>query len=204
MTTIWNQIYGQFDGSTWIAALAALPVVLLVILIASGYINGRVGALFVLLAANVAAAIALCDPPVRSSILGGANSVRLLLVQNQKISIVLGFYFAAALMTFGYFLRHGRSDLSRRIIQVVAASGWPAYWLLFHRPAILLRSFVDTFLFSEQFKKFYGTFAILFVPYYVYGTWDACSGVGCSLVFMKALLWAPFWPAYLLASVISD
>jgi hypothetical protein len=121
-----------------------------------------------------------------------------------SIAVLGGLYGAAILSTFGYFLRNGRDGVKRRALQVVASAGWPIYWLTFHNPAALFNTFVDAFLFSEQFKTIYWSFGILFIPFYIYGAWDACTGAWCSLVITKAVIWAPFWPAYWLASSLTN
>jgi hypothetical protein len=113
------------------------------------------------------------------------------------IWIAIALYGAATLMTFGHFLRHGRTGPKRRIVQGLASFGWPAYWLVFYSPGAIV-----SFLLSDPLKALYWRAAILFVPFYIYVNWDSDPGYWHAFVFAKAVAWAPFWPAYALARIV--
>jgi hypothetical protein len=104
-------------------------------------------------------------------------------------------YGACALMTFGFFLRHGRPALKRRCLQAGAAALWPIYWLGFPTPKELL-----AVLASDEVSTLYLFISLFFPAFYLYRTADACTAFwSCAVVIFKALIWAPFWPAYLVA-----
>ncbi len=108
-------------------------------------------------------------------------------------------YAAIALMTFGHFLRHGRKTLVRRCVYGVAAVAWPIFWLVVPPPKILFG-----IMWSDEVIGLYAVTATLFPAFYLYQAADQCTSIGpCAFAIFKAVLWAPFWPAYLIAALAS-
>jgi hypothetical protein len=120
-----------------------------------------------------------------------------------QFSITLALlYCCGALATYGFLLRNGRSGWQRRFLQAIAALFWPAYWLVFCKISDLYGHFVDHFLLSERSFTVYLIFAVFFPAYYLHKFWGGCEGNSCIFVVGKAVAWAPFWPAYVIASLI--
>jgi lactate permease len=70
---MWNQVYNPFDNSALSTIAAAVPVVLLLVLIASGKVKAHIAAILALIAANLIAIYVFTMPPnmaVRASLLG--------------------------------------------------------------------------------------------------------------------------------------
>src|SRR6185312_1098699 len=71
--TMWNQVYDPFANQVLSTLAAAIPVVTLLVLIASGKVKAHIAAVIALLAAIVVAIVAFTMPPdlaIRASILG--------------------------------------------------------------------------------------------------------------------------------------
>ena len=99
--------------------------------------------------------------------------------------------------TFGYFLSHGRPEISRRALQAVAAIAWPVYWPAFHGIEASIAMVKPTV------ENVYVFVTLMFPAFYLFHYWDGCEGFrACITVFLKAVLWAPFWPAYMVASAM--
>ena len=112
------------------------------------------------------------------------------------------FYCCGVFATYGFLLRNGRSGWKRRLLQAIAALFWPGYWLIVCNVTDLYTYFVDHFLLSERSFTVYLIFAVFFPAYYLHKFWDSCESNSCAFVVGKALAWAPFWPAYVIASLI--
>src|ERR1700694_2695582 len=72
-TTMWNQIYNPLNNATLSTIAAAIPVVTLLVLIASGKVKAHIAAVIALLVANLIAIFIFTMPAgmsIRASILG--------------------------------------------------------------------------------------------------------------------------------------
>src|SRR5580704_17726 len=70
---MWNQVYNPLDSEFLSTLAAAIPVVTLLVLLASGKVKAHVAALIALLAAILVATVVFTMPPglaIRSAILG--------------------------------------------------------------------------------------------------------------------------------------
>jgi hypothetical protein len=114
-------------------------------------------------------------------------------------------YAVMGLLSAGYALR--ASGRHRWIEAFAAAALWPIYWLGYVGPTEMLRRLVAAFFTEDGAVLVFAliavyTFVVLMFPaYYIAKSWEACSGSGCAAVIAKAVIWAPFWPAYLLAAI---
>src|ERR1700693_3060980 len=72
---MWNQIYNPFNNATFSTLAAALPVVTLLVLIASGKVKAHIAAVVALIVANLIAIFEFTMPTglaLRASVLGAA------------------------------------------------------------------------------------------------------------------------------------
>src|ERR1700704_3578369 len=72
-TAMWNQIYNPFGNATLSTIAAAIPVVTLLVLIASGKVKAHIAAIIALIAANIIAIFVFTMPAnmsIRASLLG--------------------------------------------------------------------------------------------------------------------------------------
>jgi hypothetical protein len=130
-------------------------------------------------------------------------------------------YILIFLITLGYLIRHGRSSMRRRLLQAVAAIAWPLYWLviigvpgtiavLLSAVGEILCSVVSLFSMAdrslgrpgETLRWVYFLLMVGFPLFYIYGHWKIDSSWWSDVVVIaKAVLWAPFWPVYLVGSL---
>src|SRR6202158_4642479 len=72
-TAMWNQVYNPFGNATLSTIAAAIPVVTLLVLIASGKVKAHIAAIIALIVANLIAIFIFTMPAgmsVRASLLG--------------------------------------------------------------------------------------------------------------------------------------
>jgi lactate permease len=72
-TAMWNQVYNPFDNATLSTIAAAIPVVTLLVLIASGKVKAHIAAIIALVLANLVAIVLFTMPAnmaIRASLLG--------------------------------------------------------------------------------------------------------------------------------------
>jgi hypothetical protein len=130
-------------------------------------------------------------------------------------------YFLIFSITLGYLIRHGRNSWPRRILQLLAALAWPLYWpvivgvpgtiaILLSAVGDVLRSGSSLFATTDEalgrpgetLRWLYFLPLVGFPMFYIYGHWKVDdSWANAPIVIMKAFLWAPFWPVYLIASL---
>ena len=70
---MWNQVYNPFDNTTLSTIAAAIPVVTLLVLIASGKVKAHIAAIIALVLANLVAIFLFTMPAnmaIRASLLG--------------------------------------------------------------------------------------------------------------------------------------
>src|ERR1700689_217040 len=70
---VWNQVYNPFDNTTLSTIAAAIPVVTLLVLIASGKVKAHIAAIIALVLANLVAIFLFTMPAnlaIRASLLG--------------------------------------------------------------------------------------------------------------------------------------
>src|ERR1700691_3135081 len=70
---VWNQVYNPFNNTTLSTIAAAIPVVTLLVLIASGKVKAHIAAIIALIAANIIAIFVFTMPAgmsIRASLLG--------------------------------------------------------------------------------------------------------------------------------------
>src|SRR5476651_1436170 len=73
---MWNQIYNPFNNATFSTLAAALPVVTLLVLIASGKVKAHIAAIVALVVANLVAIVIFTMPAnmaIRASVLGAVT-----------------------------------------------------------------------------------------------------------------------------------
>ncbi len=108
--------------------------------------------------------------------------------------------------TFGHLWRHGRSDLRHRAVYCLAALAWPVYWLVIYGVEASVRTAIAPLKASletvEPVTVAAGAVwclgALFFPAFYIARHWETCETWDCSLgIVAKALIWTPFWPAYL-------
>jgi hypothetical protein len=116
-----------------------------------------------------------------------------------------GAYAVMGLISAGYALRS--QGPRSYVLGFAVVLLWPIYWLVDVGPTEILRRLVAAF-FTEDgavsifcLIALYGLIVLMFPAYYIAKTWDACAGLGCVGILAKAAIWAPFWPAYLLAAI---
>ena len=76
------------------------------------------------------------------------------------LPILIAFYALVAAATLLSIWPVGRSGLERRSLQVAAAIGWPAYWLVFKRPRDIAVAAANLILFVVL-----GTGLVLLLPF---------------------------------------
>src|ERR1700675_1552732 len=70
---VWNQVYNPFNNTTLSTIAAAIPVITLLVLIASGKVKAHLAAIVALIAANIIAIFLFTMPAgisIRASLLG--------------------------------------------------------------------------------------------------------------------------------------
>jgi hypothetical protein len=130
-------------------------------------------------------------------------------------------YFVIFSITLGYLIRFGRKSMPRRGLQLLAALAWPLYWpvvigipgtiaMLLSAIGDVLRSVCSLVATTDEvlgrpgetLRWLYFLPLAGFPPFYIYGHWKIDdSWANAFIVIIKALLWAPFWPVYLIASL---
>lgn len=119
-------------------------------------------------------------------------------------------YLTVALATFGYYSRTYYFDRRKMRQGVIFGLAWPIYWPVIHGVAPSLVLLLDALGRTARAARLFvneaaGTvacvtfvvwgFGIILAPsVMLYFTWD-----GSWPPVAKALLWAPFWPGYVLA-----
>lgn len=79
------------------------------------------------------------------------------------LTIIGIFYLSGAAFTLIYLIRVGRPALSRRILQLIAAAGWPAYWLAVQGVDVSMRMLLRIITMSALFLKRTVTMSALFL-----------------------------------------
>ena len=125
---------------------------------------------------------------------------------NTTLITVCAAYAAMGLLSAGYALRWSRRQHCL-VEAVLAAALWPAYWLVYIGPTEMLRRLIAAFFTEDGAVLVFGLAAVycfillMFPAYYISKSWDTCSGSGCLWMIARAVIWAPFWPAYLLSAI---
>lgn len=126
--------------------------------------------------------------------------------------LIIGAYITVMLTTAGY-LRRATPPISNRRV-VLGAVLWPAYWLVCVGPVSSLKVIITSIsdllmalllvlhraLEDKSTFSAYLAVMLMFPALYLYLYWDSAQSWG--VVVIKALVWAPFWPAYLVASLV--
>src|SRR5258705_2246153 len=107
-TTMWNQIYNPLDNTTLSTIAAAIPVVTLLVLIASGKVKAHLAAIIALIVANIIT-IAVYHMPAGMS------------VSASLLGVVAGFFPIGWIVLNGIFLFQvtvltGRVELLKRAV----------------------------------------------------------------------------------------
>lgn len=125
---------------------------------------------------------------------------------NSTLITLCAAYATMGLLSAGYALRSSRGRY-RLVEACLAASLWPAYWLVYVGPTEMLRRLIAGFFTEDGAVLVFGLIAVycfivlMFPAYYISKSWDTCSGSGCVWVIAKAAIWAPFWPAYVFSAI---
>jgi hypothetical protein len=108
-------------------------------------------------------------------------------------------FFAVA--TFGHLYRHSnlRRSLPTQLKMLTLAMLWPVYWLVAHGVGGTLRRAVEaTGPGFEMLGLAWFLAALCFPAYYIAVFWSSARDWGERVaIIVKAIAWAPFWPAYL-------
>lgn len=148
---------------------------------------------------------------------------------NATVQYVVAVYLVMALITAGHLWRYGRSQLSRRALQLVAAILWPLYWIFAFGIVGTIDVFVKSLIafvavvyagieavvvgffrliaavmisIERPVIALWSVATVFFPAYYLATEWNTCATPWCGYVIIKALIWAPFWPVFFATQLI--
>jgi hypothetical protein len=133
-------------------------------------------------------------------------------------------YLFGTMVTLGHLFRTGRLGARRRLLQVGASILWPLYWICVYGVigttkimadavstlVLIILSLVESVINGlvrvanvaiEPLAALWAIGLIAFPAFYLGTQWGICSMPLCWDTIAKAIIWAPFWPVYLLTVI---